>query len=153
LMKKAVLVHLLQRVVKVVVPLIDQHVDVNEPKVQCDDDRQQAACRPAFLRPPERLGQNPQVGEEGLGIVKHSAPLKRVRCYLSIEGDTAVCRASSGSAAGRQACCRGEISNGAKPRTQDPAAIICRRASKITQVCALKEYPGPLAACHRLAWR
>ena len=29
----------------------------------------------------------------------------------------------------------------------------CRRASKFTQVWALKEYPGMLAACHKLACR
>ena len=49
LLKEAIFVHVLQRVVEVVVPLIEEHVDVYQPQVQRDDHREQAARRPALF--------------------------------------------------------------------------------------------------------
>src|SRR5215475_2347247 len=55
---------LLQRVVKVVVPLIEAHVQGNGDEVQRDDCQEQPACRPFFFGIPIWPGNLPCLAEE-----------------------------------------------------------------------------------------
>jgi len=54
----------LQRIVEAIVPLVEQHFEIDQPKVEGDDERQQPARLPAFFRIPVRPGQSPQVFEK-----------------------------------------------------------------------------------------
>src|SRR5256885_14469440 len=56
----------LQRIVESVVPLIEKHVEVDDPEVEHHDDEQERSRGPAVLGPPVRDGHGPGVTQESM---------------------------------------------------------------------------------------
>jgi hypothetical protein len=57
-------IFVLQRVVEGVVPLVQEHIDIDDPEVERDDDEEQPPSRPTVLREPVWAGDGPSITKQ-----------------------------------------------------------------------------------------
>src|SRR5215470_8197040 len=73
-------VFVLQGVEKVVVPFVDQHGDGDEAEVESNDGREQTARSPPFFGKPVRLGERPDLAQEGGGGDGRAGVITHIGC-------------------------------------------------------------------------
>jgi hypothetical protein len=76
LVVEAGLIEILQSVVEVVIPQIDEHADIHQSQVERDYNREQAASDPTLLGKPVRARQNPQISKKRLSLFQHGSLLR-----------------------------------------------------------------------------